>query len=42
LLLDRTNEFGFGPFVDGAVGNFKLDLQPHGTFIVPLLRRDAP
>jgi len=36
LLFDRTNKFGFGPLVDGAVGNLKLDLQFHGTFIVPL------
>ena len=36
LFLDRTNELGFGPLVDGAIGNLKLDLQLHATFIVPL------
>jgi hypothetical protein len=36
LLLDRTNEVGFGPLVDSAVGNLKLDLQLHCTFIVPI------
>jgi hypothetical protein len=34
LLLDRANEFGFGPLVDGAVGNLDLDLRFPGSSIV--------
>jgi len=35
LFLNRTNEVGFGALDDGAVGDLKLNLQLHGTFIVP-------
>ena len=36
LLFDRTDEFGLGLLIDGAVGNLELDLQLHRTFLVPL------
>jgi hypothetical protein len=39
LLLDRTNESGFGALVHGAVRDLQLELQLHSAFIEPLALR---